>query len=107
MRKMISVYLILACISMLFCFSAAAEVTTTGANHSAATDHSVPQDGALLTDGNRDMGNNGFGMNNNNGNNLRTYAANDGNDFDWGWVGLLGLIGLTGLRGKNRDRERT
>ncbi|WP_028611084.1 WGxxGxxG family protein [Paenibacillus harenae] len=42
---------------------------------------------------------------NNRLNNYRTTAATDGNDMDWGWLGLLGLAGLFGLR--NRDRERT
>jgi MYXO-CTERM domain-containing protein len=33
-------------------------------------------------------------------------AANDNNDWDWGWLGLLGLIGLAGLRGRSRERSR-
>jgi hypothetical protein len=34
---------------------------------------------------------------------VRAAATDNGNDFDWGWLGLLGLIGLAGLRGRNRQ----
>ncbi|MFB9327141.1 WGxxGxxG family protein [Paenibacillus aurantiacus] len=43
---------------------------------------------------------------NNGNNNLRAYAANDDDGFDWGWLGLLGLLGLAGMRGKDRHRDR-
>ena len=29
----------------------------------------------------------------------------DGDGFDWGWLGLIGLFGLAGLAGKNKRRE--
>ena len=37
---------------------------------------------------------------------VRAAATDNGNDFDWGWLGLLGLIGLAGLRGRNRETGR-
>ncbi len=49
-----------------------------------------------------DMNNDNNGMRNRNFNTRATAA--DGNDMDWGWLGLLGLVGLAGLTGRNRDR---
>ena len=39
-------------------------------------------------------------------NTVRTTAAADRNDVDWGWLGLAGLIGLAGLRGRDRERSK-
>lgn len=85
MKKIWSLFLITACLTLVFSMTAFAQTAV------------------------RDNGGNGVNNTNRanttmNGTNYRATAVND-NDFDWGWVGLLGLIGLAGLRG--RDKERT
>ena len=30
-------------------------------------------------------------------------TTENGDDMDWGWIGLLGLLGLGGLAGRTRD----
>jgi MYXO-CTERM domain-containing protein len=32
-----------------------------------------------------------------------TYAVNEEDEADWGWLGLLGLAGLAGLAGRKRN----
>jgi hypothetical protein len=39
------------------------------------------------------------------GTNQGTYASEQDNGFDWGWLGLLGLGGLAGLAGRKRPEE--
>jgi hypothetical protein len=86
MKKIWSLFLIMACLTLVFSMTVFAETSV------------------------RDTGDNVVNTNRTNtamnATNYRATAVNDNdNDFDWGWVGLLGLIGLAGLRG--RDKERT
>ena len=103
MKKTASLFMLVASISMVLCFSAFAEGSlTTGTDVAVAN---VAHDGnvAAGTDGNRTMGTNGYGTNNM-GNNFRTTATTGTRTYNWGWLGMLGLIGLAGLRGRNSER---
>lgn len=41
---------------------------------------------------------------NDNGDAMVDATNDDGDDMDWGWIGLIGLAGLLGLRGRD-DRK--
>lgn len=84
MKKIWSLFLIMACLTLVFSMTVFAETSARGTDGHVGTTNRT----------NTSM----------NATNYRTTAvANNG--FDWGWLGLLGLIGLAGMRG--RDKERT
>ncbi|MDF2652928.1 MAG: hypothetical protein K0Q73_8733 [Paenibacillus sp.] len=91
MKKYLSIFLIISCITLVFTLPSFADGTTNDTNQ-----------GVNQQTGNGMLpGSNGSLMNMNN---YRTNAAADDRDFDWGWLGLIGLAGLAGLRRKNPER---
>jgi hypothetical protein len=118
MKKTMSLFLLITCMTLVFSFSASAERSsakeTIGRTHMGNT---VPdtgtragdgvstdgRTGAYGTYGTNDYGINNTGTRTNVNNNYRARATTNNNN--WSWLGLLGLIGLAGLR--NRGRERT
>jgi MYXO-CTERM domain-containing protein len=103
MKKTVSLFFFIICLTLVFSISAFAESSKTLITDDVATMGSpVPNSGMSSVDGYNSYGTNNYGTN---ANNYRTYAATGNNNSNWGWLGLLGLAGLAGLR--SRDRERT
>ncbi|WP_372663749.1 WGxxGxxG family protein [Cohnella sp.] len=136
MRKFLSSFSVITCLSLILMVPAFAEHTTGGTTYGGYTgiNGTMANGGNTMLD--RTIGNRtgvdgvvGTGVGNGTVNNYGAYdtnrmngtangtraragannfraAATGDNDFDWGWLGLLGLIGLAGMRGRNRDEAR-